>query len=253
MKKNNLYPLQPIFEHNDYIFIFCPFAGAVSHVFHSWNNIENKWMNMYCYLYPGHDLRMKEAYKTDIASLANELAETIQSTEWSQKKIILGGHSMGSQVAFETCRVLEQQGVTVSALILSGCHAPHLTGLRHLTHLNDAQFVQQLMEIGGGSPEVLQDKDLLALFMPMLRADFMATELYQRQQANAFKIMTPTLLIHADQDKEVSLDDILAWKSWLGGVKEHIVVSGDHFHVTLRPQQFLAVIQNFLFAQLTII
>lgn len=85
---------------------------------------------------------------------------------------------MGAQVAFETCRLLEQRGLAPQGLIISGCHAPHLHSERQLSHRDDADFIAELIDIGGCSPELRENQELMSLFLPLLRADFYATESY---------------------------------------------------------------------------
>ncbi|MBF4218501.1 thioesterase, partial [Vibrio anguillarum] len=59
--------------------------------------------------------------------------------------------------------------------------APHLSSRRRLSQLNDDDFIDQLIAIGSGSPILKQHPELLPLFLPMLRADFLATECYYQQ------------------------------------------------------------------------
>lgn len=81
-------------------------------------------------------------------------------------------------MAFETCRLLEQRGLAPQGLIISGCHAPHLHSERQLSHRDDADFIAELIDIGGCSPELRENQELMSLFLPLLRADFYATESY---------------------------------------------------------------------------
>lgn len=96
----------------------------------------------------------------------------------------------GAQVAFETAIQLEKNGWELSGLILSGCQAPHIQARRLLSDLNDDDFIQQLIAIGGCDAELIKQPQLLKQFMPLLRADFLATERYffQKKALNGFFI-----------------------------------------------------------------
>lgn len=58
-----------------------------------------------------------------ITQLAALLANELEASVSPDTPLLLAGHSMGAQVAFETCRLLEQRGLAPQGLIISGCHA----------------------------------------------------------------------------------------------------------------------------------
>jgi thioesterase component of yersiniabactin synthetase len=129
-------------------------------------------------IWPGRDRLRHLAPVRSITQLAELLANELEETLSPDTPLLLAGHSMGAQVAFETCRLLEQRGHAPQGLIISGCHAPHLRSERQLSHRDDADFIAELIDIGGCSPELRQNKELMSLFLPLLRADFYATESY---------------------------------------------------------------------------
>ncbi|UUF00500.1 thioesterase domain-containing protein [Xanthomonas hortorum pv. pelargonii] len=112
--------------------------------------------------------------------------------------------------------MLERQGESPAGLALSGCHAPHLRGRRLLSPLDDRTFLTQLVDIGGCSAELLAEPALMALFLPMLRADFRATERYHRPaSSDRQRLRTPALLIHGSNDAEADHSEVAAWAQWL--------------------------------------
>lgn len=165
-------------------------------------------------------------------------------------RLRLCGHSMGAQVAFEVCKHFEDyygSSTPVSQLVLSGCHAPHLESRRKLSHLNDQDFVEQLIEIGSGSPVLKQHPELLALFLPMLRADFSATENYLTTQGAAPKLAhTPCTLMFGEQDPEAWSSEVIAWQDWHSCPEMTSVsgLSGDYFYITAQPTQFIQSVIN---------
>ena len=137
---------------------------------------------------------------------------------------------MGAQVAFETCRLLEQRGLAPQGLIISGCHAPHLHSERQLSHRDDADFIAELIDIGGCSPELRENQELMSLFLPLLRADFYATESYHYDSPDVCPpLRTPALLLCGSHDREASWQQVDAWRQWLSHVTGPVVIDGDHF------------------------
>ncbi|MDX7998915.1 thioesterase [Xenorhabdus sp. Reich] len=236
-----------------YTLLICPFAGGSSSAFRQWSTLENSDIAVSLVIYPGRDSRMNERAATKITSLAQSLSDLIVSLTPAQREnLILAGHSMGAQVAFETCQRLEQYNCSPKSLVLSGCHAPHLQSRRQLSGLPDHEFIEQLINIGGCSPILREDPGLLALFLPMLRADFFATEHYHHViQSGSVKLKTPTLLLYGKEDKEASAMEVQQWHHWLAIDKQNLSyccqeIAGDHFYITKKPQSFIRHITQFM-------
>ncbi|WP_256125151.1 thioesterase II family protein [Photorhabdus luminescens] len=236
-----------------YTLLICPFAGGSTSAFQHWSTLENSEIAASLVIYPGRDSRMNENAVTSIVPLAQSLSDLMASfTSAQRENLILVGHSMGAQVAFETCQRLEQQGCSPKALVLSGCHAPHLQSRRKLSGLPDHEFLEQLVDIGGCSPILRENPGLLELFLPMLRADFLATERYHRiMQTDAVKLQTPTLLLYGSEDKEASAMEVQQWQQWLVDGEQHLSyrykeVVGDHFYITQEPESFIRHITQFI-------
>ncbi|MEF9898127.1 MAG: alpha/beta fold hydrolase [Pseudomonas sp.] len=228
--------------------LLCPFAGASGGAFHSWRGLEDLGLDLSLVVYPGRDQRMHEPCVRQVGPLARSLAAAIQAQHASPRKpVILCGHSMGAQVAFETCLLLEQAGSPPAGLVLSACHAPHLSGRRLLSHLDDPGFIEQLVAIGGCSQALLNDRALLQLFMPLLRADFQATESYHRPlEPQRPRLRTPTLLLNGSHDPEADATEVAAWSHWLEGDHQQHDIAGDHFYLTQRPRAFAARVLGFI-------
>ena len=94
----------------------------------------------------------------------------------------LFGHSMGALLAFELARRIRRAGgpCASAAVRVSGHRAPELPR-RHpaIAHLRDPEFITEICQRYGGVPdEVLRQPELLALFLPCLRADMTLIEHY---------------------------------------------------------------------------
>ncbi|MBU2898686.1 thioesterase II family protein [Vibrio hepatarius] len=237
------------------IWVLCPFAGGSNSAFTSWALLDEHDLpnNTHIFLatYPGRDQRMKEPPLNSIEAIAFDLFQNLMSWNSSytdrQKipRLRLCGHSMGAQIAFEVARRFEVEfsaNTPVSHLVLSGCHAPHLESRRMLSHLNDEKFVEQLIEIGSGSPVLKEHPELLSLFLPMLRADFYATEAY-RQQWDSRSTLTHThsSLLYGQQDPEAWCSEVSAWQKWFSSREEASIgyLPGDHFYITNHPALFI--------------
>ncbi|MFT5684276.1 MAG: medium-chain acyl-[acyl-carrier-protein] hydrolase [Myxococcota bacterium] len=92
------------------------------------------------------------------------------------------GHSLGAMLGFEVARQLRARGERLpDQLVLSSRGAPHMTDPRPpIHHLSDAAFIAAMSDRYGGIPEIiLREPELMALFLPALRADMTLHEQYQ--------------------------------------------------------------------------
>ena len=136
-------PLWPARNGNTAHLVMCPFAGGSSSAFRHWQAEQLADCALSLVTWPGRDrLRHLEPLRS-ITQLAALLANELEASVSPDTPLLLAGHSMGAQVAFETCRLLEQRGLAPQGLIISGCHAPHLHSERQLSHRDDADFIAE--------------------------------------------------------------------------------------------------------------
>jgi medium-chain acyl-[acyl-carrier-protein] hydrolase len=110
-----------------------------------------------------------------MASLVDHLADAVAAL--TPLPFGLFGHSMGARVAFELARALRRRGQAQPArLYVSAARAPHLPYPNPIHELPDADFLARLREFGGIPAEVLAAPELLAVAIPIVRADFTALE-----------------------------------------------------------------------------
>ncbi|HCT1400692.1 TPA: thioesterase [Proteus mirabilis] len=226
--------------------LVCPFAGASNSAFNSWRSTDISGLNCQLVNYSGHGCRFKEPAFNDIGLLANELITIIKKFYPPRhNSLLLCGHSMGAQVAFETAIQLEKNGWELSGLILSGCQAPHIQARRLLSDLNDDDFIQQLIAIGGCDAELIKQPQLLKQFMPLLRADFLATERYFFQKSTKRLFHTPVLLMYGSHDSEADKNEVEAWQDWIDKHCTINCIAGDHFYPITHPNTFCRFIIDF--------
>lgn len=90
--------------------VLCPFAGGGGAAFRSWHGVDAGELQVSLAIYPGRDHRLRESCSTDIAALAADLVAALSQARIAPQHAVLAGHSMGAQVAFEACALLERQG-----------------------------------------------------------------------------------------------------------------------------------------------
>jgi len=140
------------------------------------------------------------------------------------------GHSMGALISFEVTRYLGRMGHSVKPLYLfvSGCRAPQLPDSDPLTYdLPEPEFIEQLRHLKGTPEAVLQDAELLHLFLPLLRADFSLCETYN--YIHEKPLACPLSAFGGLQDARVPREALEAWREQASGDFKMRFFDGGHF------------------------
>lgn len=128
--------------------------------------------------------------------------------DFADAPLALFGHSLGAALAYETALRLESVGAPLRHLFVSAHPAPHRQRGGALHRGDEAALLEDVRRQGGAS-ELLEDADLRALFLPILRADYQAIETYRRAQPIALVCALDVLL--GEHDEEVSAAEAQAW------------------------------------------
>uniref|UniRef100_A0A4X2M8Y5 oleoyl-[acyl-carrier-protein] hydrolase n=2 Tax=Vombatus ursinus TaxID=29139 RepID=A0A4X2M8Y5_VOMUR len=143
------------------------------------------------------------------------------------------GHSMGSYIAFMTALHLKEN----YKLEPMHCFVSSATPLHKITHFHSSSFSgiseEQLFNfttnIGGISKDLLENKELLEMFLPVLKADI------QMIQNFNFVKSSKTLLscdITCFSGTEDIAEEMEGWKDLTSGSVETHKFPGNHFYLT---------------------
>lgn len=163
----------------------------------------------------------------DLALLLASLLPAI--TPLLDKPFVFFGHSMGALMAFELCRSLRKQGLPLPQhLFVSAFRAPDMPNPnRELHRLSDQGIIDSLRQYGGTPEAVLSNKELMAMFLPVLRADFALHENY-RYLPEA-PLPCPMTALSGISDTIIRPDYMFNWQRQTAAGFEQVQYEGDHF------------------------
>ena len=201
--------LRPVPRASMRLFLF-PYAGGGAGVFRGWPEHLPTFVEPYAVQLPGREQRVMDPPFTAMPPLAEATAARL--VPYMDRPSAFLGHSMGALVAFETARHLRRAGAPLPAhLFVSGRRAPQLPPNKPAIHqLPDDAFLAELRDFNGTPEAVLESDELMALLLPLLRADFAVCETYTYQ-------CEPPLPCSLDafggrEDDDVPLEDLRAWR-----------------------------------------
>jgi medium-chain acyl-[acyl-carrier-protein] hydrolase len=220
--------------------LFCfPYAGGGVSLYAQWPRALPDDIEVVGVQLPGRESRMREQPLTSIDAMADAAARAMR-TELDLPYACFG-HSMGAAIAFEVTRRLEEDAPRPPAhLFVSSRRAPaDADDVAGVSALDDAGFVQALDTRFGAIPSaVREDAELLALMLPLLRADVLASEQYC---ANATARVRCNISTYGGADDQHPRPSLLArWAGVTSAASRTQLFPGGHLYLTAQRTALLA-------------
>lgn len=180
--------------------------------------------------YPGRQDRRAEPCVDDLGALADHVADALPGAVDPGRPLVLFGHSMGAIVAFEVARRLEARagaGPRPAWLFASGRRAPSRYRPENVHRRGAAALRSELVALDGTNARLLDDPEVMAMFLPALEADYRAIETYRSEDGAT--VACPVTALVGSTDPRTSLDEAKAWADHTTAAFDLHVFEGGHF------------------------
>lgn len=222
--------------------LFClPYAGSGAAAYHPWQPLLPPWVELVIVQLPGREQRLREQPVTRIADAVAAITDAM--AELLDRPYALFGHSMGALIAFEVARALRSADAPPPAcLLVSGRRAPQLAEQEPPIHaLADGPFVGALMRRYNAIPrQLLEDVELLRLFLPALRADVELLETYSYTPAPPLDY--PILAMGGLEDTRAPLEYLMDWQLQTKAPLTVRQFPGGHFYINTTRAELLSAL-----------
>lgn len=209
---------------------FFPYAGAGSTSYNTWTRLFPSEVEVYLVHLPGRDKRIRETPFIEFPPLVEALSQAL--VRYLDRPFSFFGHSMGGLVSFEVARQLRRHyALTPAHLFISGRWAAHIPDSRPKLHqLPEKEFLAAVEGRYGELPRVvLEDQELLKLFLSILRADLTLLENYQ--YTTEAPLECPISVFGGLQDSNASREELLAWRDQTASRFDLKMFPGAHFFI----------------------
>ena len=221
--------------------LFCfPYAGGGASIYRQWANKLPAWIEVCALQLPGRESRLREPGYTRMHAAIAEIADTVRPL--LDKPFYLFGHSMGARISFELARYLRRYNLPQPEhLFVSGSRGPHMPRRDDDIHmLPDPEFLAEIKMLGGTPDEVLQNEELMELFLPILRADFTLLETYKCTPEPP--LACPISAYCGTQDTEALEEEVATWQVQTSSTFKLVRIPGKHFFIHSHQDMLLRYI-----------
>lgn len=207
--------------------LFCfPFAGGGASVFRQWSEKLPDLIEVVAVQYPGRENRIVEPPIDNLDVIVSTVCELVFKK--ADKPFAFFGHSLGAKTAFEVAKKLEKErSCRPEYLFVSGSRAPDIPAKLQLHKMDDERFIDSLRLYAGTPDEVLENRELTDLFLPMLRADFVLDETFD--SASGEKTDSPIYVFAGSDDNIAPLAEVEKWKDFTNAGYGKKIFNGGHF------------------------
>ncbi|MGW7664552.1 thioesterase II family protein [Streptomyces sp. NPDC054756] len=218
-----------------------PHAGGAAGFFHGWAALAPPWLEVLSVQYPGRQDRLDDPCPATMEELAGVIAEALFQEAADGLPLALFGHSMGSAVAYEVAGRLEDAGVGLDRLVVSGRarpRGPHELAARPAP--DDDEILRLLRRLDPAGAAVYDHPELRPVIMPALRADFRL--LAAHRPAPLRRLAVPVTACGGDRDPVCPVENLASWSDVTSGDLEVRAFEGGHFYLTPRKREMLALL-----------
>lgn len=159
------------------------------------------------------------------------------------------GHSMGTLLSFRlTQRLVENGYAPPIHLFMTGRGGPSVERDNDVkrSQLPRPAFIEKVRELDGSPDEVLNDDDLMNLFVPVLRADFEAIENYVHRPG--YLLSVPIDVIIGSEEK-ISDQEAWAWQHETDAPVAVHQLPGKHFFIIKQSKEIMRLIGRKVYQQ----
>jgi medium-chain acyl-[acyl-carrier-protein] hydrolase len=228
--------------------LFCfPYAGGSAIMYAKFKKYLQKSIDIDPVELAGRGKRFEEPFYQSMEEAVNDVYEII-GDEFEQSHYALLGYSMGSWLAYGLYKkIVHNNRRRPEHLFLAAKEPPHVKIDAKIVHkLDDENFMKEIFHMGGTSEKLLEDKELLDLFLPILRADYRITEMYKESSLKE-KLNCP-VTVFAGEDDDISINDIKRWDEIANNDFSFYTFKGGHLFIQNNVENICDIINDTLYS-----
>ncbi|MDX7991395.1 thioesterase II family protein [Xenorhabdus littoralis] len=192
-----------------------------------------EFIEVYCLELAGRGTRVSEPFQTDAEVVLSDILASIKRLKLGEDKpLILFGHSLGAEIAYQVAHRLECEAPEKKfSLIISarGLSTPESREDRAYEEYSD-EYVLNIIEQCGGTPaNILSNPELRNYLIEIMKNDLILLDSLSRLPK--IKLKTQIYVVGGSDDNRVSVSRLEGWWKMLFTSVEPQFFTGGHFYL----------------------
>lgn len=195
---------------------------------------------------PGRGKRMAEPLCKTIGEMVEDVLKQMRMLIDPEEEYAVYGHSMGCLLIYEALHELWEAGFPMPVhVFLSGKNPPHIAIETPIHQLNDSEFIENLVKIGGVEAKFFENPIIGKLFLPVLRADMFIVGTYccktKRRQ-----LPVDVSYFFALNDPLINFTYVKQWSNYIEGSFRIYCFEGGHFFMLEHSEELIGIVKKTL-------
>ncbi len=226
--------------------LFCiPHAGGSALKYYKWKKYLSNSVELYPVELSGRGKRFVAPLYNSFEEATEDICEIVK-TELDGTMYAVFGHSMGSLLAYELINKLKEQNFYAPIhVFFSGRHPPHVKVENAIHFMNDIDFIAEIIKYDGIPQGLLNNKEILDFFIPILRADYRIIENYRYYFKN-YKFEFDISVFSGNKDRSIKIESLEDWGKY---TKKRCIIyefQGGHFFLDENVEGIIKIINDTL-------
>jgi medium-chain acyl-[acyl-carrier-protein] hydrolase len=229
--------------------LFCfPYAGASSMMYLKLKKFVNEYVEICPIELSGRGARIEEKLHSSIEETVDDSYNRIKEYIEDGYSYAFLGYSMGVLIVYELVNKIKNEGLRGPEHIFMAAKEPPNVGDTEYKYkfykLPDDVFAKEIGSVGGTPKEILENKDALDLFIPILRADYKLVETYEVDLQP--KDLECNITVLGGKEDKFTSNYLSEWDKYTSKDFEIIMFEGGHFFINDNLEKFSEVINRSL-------
>lgn len=225
------------------LFMF-PYAGGGASAFRKWQGYFDH-IKLFAAQYPGRENRMTEKPIDKFQIILENLYEFLSKNISEETPYYLFGHSLGTKFVYElVLKIKENKLPLPRGIIVSAGKAPCYKEEKPIYDLGDDEFIKEINRFSATPREIIKNYDIMKMFLPMLRADFILDETYANSKVKAIDV--PILGMMGTEDRELTIEQLMEWGKYTTRGFLYTYIEGGHMFINTNTENVIKEIKKFI-------
>lgn len=199
-------------------------------MFHKWKKYLGESIEVIPIELSGRGRRYREPLYDSFDNMVDDVY-SIVTEDIDETPYAFFGYSMGSWIAYDLSYKLIEAGYKEPEHIFFSARRPPYVKKKDIIYhtLSEDKMREEIIKLGGISRELIENKQFMNMFMPIIRSDFKNVNEYEYKN-RGFKLLGNVTVFYGIYD-DMTFEDVQKWRDSTNGNLDFYAYEGGHFFI----------------------